>query len=141
MTHRDGFSLIEALVALIISAFLLLSVFGVHRTLVDAQLRSERALSVAEAQRNALAYLEDLNPSLNPQGELVMAGGATLRWRATPLGEARPNLLPNGLTGRFDVQLFQIDVAIEAAQGRTLSELSFQRMGWSETFSGASYAE
>ena len=137
-TDRTGFSLIEALVSLVIAAVLLLSVYEVHQAVVQAQLRSQRALALADTQRNVLTHLEDLNPMEQGEGERSLANGAVLRWRSTPVGEERPNVLPNGIPGAYSVQVFEIVARVEANDGRAMAELTIQRLGWRQTYSALS---
>ena len=135
---RTGFSLIEALVSLVIAAVLLLSVYEVHQAVVQAQLRSQRALALADTQRNVLAHLEDLNPMEHGEGERTLANGAVLTWRSAPVGEERPTVFPNGSPGAYTVQLFEVVALVEANDGRPLAELEIQRLGWRQTYSGLS---
>ena len=137
-TDRSGFSLIEALVSLVIAAVLLLSVYEVHQAVVQAQLRSQRALILADTQRNVLTHLEDLNPMAQADGERTLANGAILSWRSVPVGDERPSVLSNGLPGAYTVQLFDVTARVESGDGRPLAALTVQRLGWRQTFSGIS---
>lgn len=81
-----GFSLIEALIALIIAAISLAAVLELQRQLADGQARYQRALELAQLQRDAIVLTEDVNPAERPDGVARLSGGRSLRWRAEPRG-------------------------------------------------------
>jgi len=127
---RDGFSLVEALVALAVASMALLAVFALQQQLARGQQRHQAALELARLQRNALALTDELNPTLEPSGELVLAGGRRLRWSSRPLTPPRTQIgIPDG-EGRFEVRLYRVDGVILDPRGRALGRVAFDRMGW-----------
>jgi prepilin-type N-terminal cleavage/methylation domain-containing protein len=81
---RRGFSLVEALIALIIAALVLMAIFELQRQLSRDQARYEQAIAAADRRRNALVLLRDLNPTERPSGALPLSGGRVIRWTAAP---------------------------------------------------------
>ena len=125
-----GFSLIEALVALIIAAISLAAVLELQRQLADGQRRYERALQIAQLQRDALALTANINPAAQPDGVVPLAAGRSLHWRAEPRG---PEALNTGsaTTGRrFELRLYRVTVDISDAGGAAMSQVGFDRVGW-----------
>jgi prepilin-type N-terminal cleavage/methylation domain-containing protein len=127
---KRGFSLIEALVALIIAAISLAAVLELQRQLADGQARYQRALELAQLQRNAIVLTEDVNPTARPDGVAQLSGGRTLRWRAEPRGAEALNTGSAGAGRAFELRLYRMTVTILAADGGPLGQVSFDRVGW-----------
>ncbi|HEY1751549.1 MAG TPA: prepilin-type N-terminal cleavage/methylation domain-containing protein [Caulobacteraceae bacterium] len=129
MTKR-GFSLIEALIALIIAAISLAAVLELQRQLADGQARYQRALELAQLQRDAMVLTEDVNPEQRPDGLAQLAGGRSLRWRAEPRGREALNTGSAASGRRFELRLYRMTVTILGADGGALGEVAFDRVGW-----------
>jgi prepilin-type N-terminal cleavage/methylation domain-containing protein len=125
-----GFSLIEALVALIIAAISLSAVLELQRQLADGQARYERTLELAQLQRDALALTADINPTAQPDGAIPLAAGRSLRWRAEP--RSAPALDTGSATAgrRFEMRLYRVTVQILDASSAEMGEISLDRLGW-----------
>lgn len=125
-----GFSLIEALVALIIAAISLSAVLELQRQLADGQARYERTLELAQLQRDALALTADINPTAQPDGAIPLAAGRSLHWRAEP--RSAPALDTGSATAgrRFEMRLYRVTVQILDASGAEMGEISLDRLGW-----------
>jgi prepilin-type N-terminal cleavage/methylation domain-containing protein len=127
---RQGFSLIEALVALAIAAMVLTAIFELQQQMARGQRRASDALEQVAAQENALALIRDVNPMEQPEGVIELPGGDVVRWTSTPKTEPRTNAgFPTG-DGAFQVQLFTLTVQVERRNGRSPAPLVFDRMGW-----------
>lgn len=127
---RDGFSLIEALVALAIAAMTLMAIFELQIQMARSQQRAALAIEQVAVQENALALTRNLNPMQQPQGRIELPGGDTVVWSAEPKSERRINAgFPAG-DGAFEVQLYRVTVGVERAQGRPPAPLVFDRLGW-----------
>ena len=127
---RQGFSLIEALVALAIAAMVLTAIFELQQQMARGQRRAADALEQVAAQENALALIRDVNPLEQPEGAIALPGGDVVRWTSTPKTEPRTNAgFPTG-DGAFQVQLFTLTVQVERRNGRSPAPLVFDRMGW-----------
>jgi general secretion pathway protein I len=125
-----GFSLIEALVALIIAAISLAAVLELQRQLADGQARYERALLIAQLQRDALALTADTNPADQPEGRVPLAAGRALRWRAEPRSAVALNTGSAASGRRFAMQLYRVRVDILDPSGAAMSQIAFDRVGW-----------
>jgi prepilin-type N-terminal cleavage/methylation domain-containing protein len=127
---QSGFSLIEALVALIIAAMALAGVLELQRQLADGQQRYERALTVTGLQRDALALLADINPTETPDGAEPLTAGRSLRWISTPRSAPRLNTGSAQAGRRFELRLYRVSVTILDRDGSALGQLAFDRVGW-----------
>ena len=127
---RSGFSLIEALVALLIAALVLGAIFELQIQMVRGQQRATDALDQVRAQENAIALVRTLNPMADPSGQIELQGGDVVRWEATPKTPPRRNAgFPSG-DGSFEVQLFTLSVDVQRATGRSPRPMVFDRVGW-----------
>ncbi|MGX1588784.1 type IV pilus modification PilV family protein [Brevundimonas diminuta] len=127
---RDGFSLIEALVALAIASMTLMAIFELQIQMTRSQQRAALAIEQVAAQENALALTRNLNPMAQPQGRIELPGGDTIVWTTEPRSERRINAGFPGGDGAFEVQLYRVTVGVERAHGRSPAPLVFDRIGW-----------
>ncbi len=135
---REGFSLIEALVALIVASMCLIAIFELQQAFAKGEERAEHALFVSSLQADASALLTDLNPSERPSGMAPMAAGRRLQWRSEPLTSPRQGQgYPSG-AGRFEVRLYRVEGDVLAPDGGILARVAFDRMGWRPVATAAS---
>lgn len=130
---REGFSLIEALVALTIAALIMAAIFELQMQMARGQERAVQAMGQVMAQENALALTRDLNPMAEPEGLVALPGGDTIRWTSEPKGRPMTNAGFPGGNGAFEVELFTVTVHVERARGRPPAPLVFERVGWRRT--------
>ena len=127
---RQGFSLIEALVALTVAAMTLAAIFELQILMVRGQQRAVQAMEQVAVQENALALTRDVNPMLQPVGRIALPQGDTVTWTSVPQGAPVTNAgFPAG-NGNYQVQLFTMTVAVEPARGAPPLPLQFDRLGW-----------
>jgi len=127
---REGFSLIEALVALAIASMTLMAIFELQIQMARGQQRAALAIEQVAAQENALALTRHLNPMAEPYGRVALPGGDVVTWSAEAKSERRVNAgFPSG-DGAFEVQLYQVTVGVERQGGRSPAPLVFDRLGW-----------
>ena len=130
MSHKRGFSLVEALIALIVAAMVLMAIFELQRQLSHDQARYEQAIASADRRRNALVLLRDINPTESPSGALPLSGGHVVRWTATPLTPPRRNAdYPTG-QGDYEMRLWRLSVRIDNARGQATDVFELDRLGW-----------
>ena len=137
MRRREGFSLIEALVALAIASMCLLVLFGLQRQLISAQRRYEAAVARAEAQRNVLSLVRELNPEAQPQGAAELPGGERLAWTSRAVSLLRPARTPGGGASPYLVRLSVVQATLTDARGAVKGAVSVERMGWRPAPRGA----
>ena len=128
---QAGFSLLESLVAIALIAAALLPLLALQGQLTRTVLAVERAGIGAEDMTSALSFLRTLNPTMKPQGSEPL-GDAVLSWTARPVSEERPVLDQGGAPGRFMMQLYDVDAAIDYDDGRRF-EFTVRALGWRAT--------
>ncbi|HCF3234878.1 TPA: type II secretion system protein, partial [Pseudomonas aeruginosa] len=70
-----------------------------------------------ETARVAMAYLERMNPALEPAGR-VRLGHYRLEWRSSPLSASKAAVgRHSGSPGIYDVTLFRVVASIRAGDG------------------------
>ncbi len=126
----EGFTLLEAIVALTILSAAGLALFaGMTQSLQMVQ-RADRARASDAALRNAIAWLAQVNPMLSPEGAQPL-GDYRLVWRARPVEAPR-----DGTTGYLQPGLYKVglyDLDIELWRGRSLErEATLRRAGWEQ---------
>lgn len=101
-----GFSLLEAIVALAIVATAGLALFAAMNQSLEMTMRAENARKQDSALRNALAWMETVNPALDPVGEQRI-GNLDIAWQAEPIEPPQNDYMQTGLyeIGLYEVQL------------------------------------
>jgi prepilin-type N-terminal cleavage/methylation domain-containing protein len=127
---RAGFSLIEALVALIIAALALSAALALQQQLADGQRRYQKALAAAALERDAMVLTSDINPTAQPNGEAPLAGGGAVRWTSTPRSEPRLNTGSARAGRQFELRLYRVSVQIVDGRNGLVGQLNFDRVGW-----------
>lgn len=111
MQRQSGFTLLEAIVALVIftmGALALYSWLDVNlRTLARVQERQETVALV----NSALDMVRRINPMQTPRGRRAI-GDTVFEWEAKPLQPPRNGLTQIGQPTLFQVALFAVDVRV-----------------------------
>lgn len=126
--HQRGFSLLEAIVALAILASAGLALFAALGQSVQMVGRAERAQQLELVLRNGLAWMEQVNPMEEPQGELRI-GDHILRWQAEPLEPPRDNQTGTIQPGLFEVGLYRVRLEVWR-EGALELETGVNRIGY-----------
>ena len=89
--RQRGFSLLEAIVAMVLISAMGGALFAWINTELQALERTQDANTRAEAMVNAVEFMEAVNPMLTPQGKAAFAG-LELAWDA--FAKAQPGAKP-----------------------------------------------
>lgn len=129
MSSREhGFSLLEAVVALAILAAAGLALFAAMSQAMQMVGRAEDARAADGALRNALAWVEQLNPMEAPSGERSFPP-YILSWQSTLLEPARPSATGYLQPGLHEVGLYRMELSL--LSGNTvIRELEVRRIGY-----------
>ena len=128
MTGQRGFSLLEAIVALALLASVGMALLSwLNGSLISLR-RVQEVAAVQATARDALAYLDTINPMLTPQGETEL-GEWRLRWQAHEVEPAREGADYPGGIGLFDVGLYDTRVWLEW-DGRAIEEFVLRQVGY-----------
>lgn len=123
-----GFTLLEAIVAMVVMATSLLALYGWLSSSTIALNRAQAQTRAVEDARSALAVVETINPMREPSGERALPP-LVVRWQSRPVAERRPGLSRVGMTTQFDFILYQVDVEV-LRDGDRVRDFSFRKAGW-----------
>lgn len=115
-----GFSLLEAIVALAIVATAGLALFAAMNQSIQMALRAESARKSDTAMRNALAWMEIVNPALTPIGEKRL-GSMELEWKSEPVEPPRDAMTGYLQAGLYQIGLYDVVVNIRSDDGVSAS--------------------
>lgn len=127
--HQHGFSLLEAIVALVLISSMGGALFAWINTELQALERTQVANARAEAMGNAVEFMEGVNPMLVSQGEATLAG-LKLKWQATPTTPVRDGVsYPKGIS-LYQLALYDTLVHVSRADGDEWFEFTLQQVGY-----------
>ena len=111
MRHARGFTLLEAIVAMVIFATAAASLYAWQATNMITIDRTQAVSRRDALIRDALAMIETINPMHDPRGERTI-GSMRIQWEAQPLTHEVPGVSPVGYPGAFDLRLFSMKVVV-----------------------------
>jgi len=124
-----GFTLLEAIVALVILTTAGLALFSWINASFDALNRIETNNVRASAEINALEYLKTVNPYDRPEGEEIL-GNVAMRWRARAVTDIKPNITDAQTPGIFVVALYDVEVMLESQPTLPRYTFNVRQMGY-----------
>lgn len=126
LKRRDGFSVVEVLAAIALIAVAMIPLYRLQQTLANASFRIERTAETLEAKENALAWLETVNPMIEPDGETEI-GGWRVAWHAEPVASVP---LAEGFRGpsNYALGLYEVEVSVE--RGPVRDSFTIRKLGW-----------
>ncbi len=127
--QQGGFTLIEAIVALVLMATTGMALFSWVNSNIITLNRVQASNAQDAATSNALEYLSSVNPMDRPEGSAVL-GSYKLLWKAKPIADPRDGAsYPVGIS-LYQVALYQTEVAIERLDGQSWFAFSLQQVGY-----------
>ena len=124
-----GFSLLEAIVALVIFASVASALYAWVGVTLNSLNRVEAARQADEATAVALAWLETVNPMAQPEGEAAV-GHYRVSWQAEAIAPELDGMTPEGGLSLFRVGLYELAVAVEG--GAEPVRFRVRRAGWEQ---------
>ena len=128
MRAARGFSLLEAIVAMAILGTAGLALFAAMSQSVQMVARAEDARLADSAIRNAVAWMETVNPAETPHGEQSL-GDVTLRWSSELVEPERDAMTGYLQPGLYRLGLYRVRLEL-SREGRPLTEASIRRVGY-----------
>lgn len=125
--RQHGFSLLEAIVALVIFTMGALALYGwLGSNLITLDRVNQRQQANALAA-SALDVVRRVNPMETPTGRRVF-DEVEISWKATPIEPPRPAVTQVGLPGLFEVGLYTLAVEIRR-DGELVDTLDVRQIG------------
>ncbi len=128
---QRGFTLLEAIVAMVIMATTLLALYAWLSSSAIAVGRAQAVSQGLDDGRVALAVIEGINPMASENGSREI-GGLTIRWQATPIADRRSGVTVVGSAAPYDYALYEMEVET-LRDGRTTQAFKVRRAGWVAT--------
>ena len=129
MRSERGFSLLEALVALVILAGAGMALFSWISGSLASLHRIESANQRSDAEANVIEYMQAVNPTLTPQGHADF-GDYAIEWTSEPSSTVMDGVgYPQGLS-RFQLALYKTKVSAARADDRHWFQLDMSLVGY-----------
>jgi general secretion pathway protein I len=123
--HAAGFSLLEAIVALVIVTTTLTALFTWINTDLISLRRAEAVVASTVVMEEVQRQLRVENLGDASSGSFA-AGDYTVTWRAAPVESTVPGRRSRGAIGLYDHTLYDVDVVIEG-DGGVLRDFSIRQ--------------
>ncbi len=111
-----GFTLLEAIVALVVFSLGAFALYGWLSTNVIAldRIRAHRAMEAATY--SALELVRRINPMETPEGERTI-GDVQVRWTSVPVAPPRDSVTQIGRPNLFQAGLYDLEVVVSGKGG------------------------
>lgn len=127
-----GFSLIEAIVAMVLLATLGGALFIWINTNLQSVTRIRDANQQQEIQANVLAYLNTVNPMETPEGNFENED-YILAWNSTPITPKQAGISYMYGQSLFDLMLYEISVQILRKNHDPWFDFKVKQVGYKQT--------
>ena len=134
---RDGFSVVEAVIAMAIAAIGLTAILSLQHQLAVSQARNEAKLHSLALRRAALTLIKDINPMARASGQMRIAPGLTVSWTSRTIMPPVRGIGFGDRDSAFMVALYELTIVTADTQKGALDQFRVERLGWQrlETFS------
>lgn len=123
-----GFTLLEAIVALVVFTMGAFALYGWLATNVKTLERIQARREVANLRLSALDMVQLVNPMSEPAGKRAV-GLLEVRWTSRALAPPRQSVTQVGLPTLFQVGLFEVDVRV-LSQSREVDRFTVRQVGY-----------
>lgn len=124
-TRQAGFTLLEAIVALVLISSAGLALFSWINGNIMALNRIHEVNARSEATTNILEYMDRVNPMLTPEGEAPL-GAYAIKWRS----QATSNITDNASQSLYQLALFDTVISVRTVGDQAWFELKLQQVGY-----------
>lgn len=124
-----GFTLIEAIVALVLIGTTGMALFGWISTNIITLNRVHEINAENAATINALEYMSSINPMISPEGQVDL-GAYRLSWEAETAIEPRDGAgYPNGIS-LYQLGMYQTIITVQKPEGQFWFSFTLQQVGY-----------
>ncbi|MBC7622412.1 MAG: type II secretion system protein [Aeromicrobium sp.] len=124
-----GFTLLEAIVALVLLSTAGLVLFSWINASFDGLNRIEQSNARAAAELNAMEFMKTVNPMQQPAGQIQL-GEVQVKWRAKPLTDLVANRNDSREPGPFTVALYETEVSLDGRPSMEPYTIKLRQMGY-----------
>ena len=128
--RSGGFTLLEAIVALVVFTMGAMALYGWLSTNVITLNRIRERQDVEAAMLSALDMVRRTNPMELPAAQR-RAGNLQVAWTSVPVEPVRANSHRDGMPGIFQVGLYEAEVRV-LRDGRQLRAFRVRQVGWKQ---------
>lgn len=128
-TRQAGFTLLEAIVALVLISSAGLALFSWINGSIMALSRVHDVNARSEATANILEYMDRVNPMLTPEGGVPL-GAYSIKWQSQATTNVTEGVnYPQGQS-LYQMALYNTAISVSATGGRAWFELKLQQVGY-----------
>ncbi|HUX23132.1 MAG TPA: prepilin-type N-terminal cleavage/methylation domain-containing protein [Burkholderiales bacterium] len=127
--EQHGFTLIEAIVALVLIATTGMALFSWINSNLMTLSRVQEVNAENSATQNVLEYMADINPMASPEGRADL-GSLRLSWQAEATTEPRDGAsYPYG-TSLYQLAMYRTKISVQKPDGQSWFAFSLQQVGY-----------
>ena len=124
-----GFTLLEALVAMVLISGIGVSLFAWINTELESGARLQEANARTDATVNALEFMESVNPMLKPEGRVGL-NAFGLSWQAREITEPMDGVsYPQGIS-LYRLAMYETSVTLARPDGSAWFVFPLQQVGY-----------
>ena len=128
-TRQAGFTLLEAIVALVLIGGAGLALFGWINGNIMALTRIHDVNARSEATANVLEYMDRVNPMLTPEGDAPL-GAYSIKWRSQATSNITEGVnYPQGQS-LYQLALYGTTVSVRRSGDQAWFELKLRQVGY-----------
>ena len=127
---QRGFTLLEAIVALVLVASTGVALLNWLNTNLISLQRVQQAQQRHQAIENALVFMETINPFKKPQGEATI-GIYQIDWNATALELPKDGVTSTGGLSLFQIGLYETEVKVKVKKD-LLAHFTLRQVGYNQ---------
>lgn len=126
---QSGFTLIEAIVALVLVGTTGMALFGWINSNIITLNRVQEINAENVATVNAVEYMNNINPMISPEGQANL-DSCRLSWKAEASAESRDGAgYPYGVS-LYQLNMYQTSVIVQKPDGQFWFDFTLQQVGY-----------